>query len=52
MKTSMNELNTKELDLNELEQANGGWWFVIIGAVATGYCIYEGIKKGIESDWK
>ena len=39
MNTNMKELNTKELSLDELEQANGGWGF-IVAAVACGVIYY------------
>lgn len=44
----------KELELNEMEQASGGILpYIIIGVGAlAGYCIYKGIKKGKESNWK
>ena len=41
--------NTKELNLEELEQVNGGWWPAV---AAAGYCFYEAYTKGKKAGWK
>lgn len=46
------ENNMKELNMEEMEKVSGGWWPVIIAAVAAGYCFYEAYEKGKKSGWK
>ena len=52
MNTEKKETEMTELNLEELEAVNGGWWPVIIIGAAAAYCFYNGIRKGMESDWK
>jgi lactobin A/cerein 7B family class IIb bacteriocin len=45
--------NTKELNLEEMEKVNGGFWpLIIIAAAGAGYCFYEAYQKGKKSGWK
>ena len=53
MTTNMNEMNMRELDMNELEQANGGCFgcivvlgIVFVGGVGLGIMGYQSAKNG------
>ena len=53
MKMNTNQKNEmQELNLEELEQVNGGWWPIVIVAAAAGYCFYKAYEEGKKANWK